>query len=117
MVKRITPNIRSGNPSVGQEFYIDILGLEVVTDMGWVVTFASPENPTAQLTIIDSDPSLPHPDYTVEVADVDTCYRLVQEQGWDVLRPLTVEPWGVRRFFVRDPHGKVADVMQHAANQ
>jgi len=44
MVKRITPNIRSGNPAVGQEFYTDILGLEVVTDMGWVVTFfASPE--------------------------------------------------------------------------
>jgi catechol 2,3-dioxygenase-like lactoylglutathione lyase family enzyme len=54
MVKRIPPNIRSGNPAVGQEFYTDILGLEVVTDMGWVVTFASPENPTAQLTIIDA---------------------------------------------------------------
>ena len=53
MVKRITPNIRSGNPAVGQEFYTDILGLEVVTDMGWVVTLASPENPTAQLTIVD----------------------------------------------------------------
>jgi catechol 2,3-dioxygenase-like lactoylglutathione lyase family enzyme len=34
MVKRITPNIRSGNPAIGQEFYTDILGLEVVTDMG-----------------------------------------------------------------------------------
>ena len=53
MVKRITPNIRSGNPAVGQEFYTDILGLEVVTDMGWVVTLASPENPTAQLTIVE----------------------------------------------------------------
>ena len=46
MVKRITPNIRSGNPAVGQEFYTDLLGLEVVTDIGWVVTprFAGKSN-------------------------------------------------------------------------
>jgi catechol 2,3-dioxygenase-like lactoylglutathione lyase family enzyme len=114
MVKRVIPNIRSSNPAVGQEFYTDVLGLEVVMDMGWIVTFASPENPTAQLTIVDSDPSLPHPDYSVEVADVGSCYQRAQEQGWDILHPLTVEPWGVRRFFVRDPHDKVVNVMQHA---
>jgi hypothetical protein len=68
-----------------------------------IVTLASPENPTAQLTIVDSDPALPHPDYSVEVADVDVCYRRAQEQGWDILHPLTVERWGVKRFFVRDP--------------
>ena len=26
---------------------------------------------------------------------------------------LTNEPWGVRRFFVRDPNGAVINVMQH----
>jgi catechol 2,3-dioxygenase-like lactoylglutathione lyase family enzyme len=112
MVKRVIPNIRSGNPAVGQEFYTNVLGLEVVMDMGWIVTFGSPENPTARLTIVDSDPSLPHPDHSVEVADVDACYRRAQEQGWEIPYPLTVEPRGVRRFFVRDPHGKVANVMQ-----
>ncbi len=25
----------------------------------------------------------------------------------------TEEPWGVRRFFVRDPDGKVVNVMSH----
>jgi catechol 2,3-dioxygenase-like lactoylglutathione lyase family enzyme len=112
MVKRIVPNIRSGNPAIGLEFYTDALGLEVVTDKGWIITLASPENPTAQLTIVDSDPALPHPDYSIEVADVDVCYQRTQEQGWDILHPLTVERWGVKRFFVRDPHGRVANVMQ-----
>jgi uncharacterized glyoxalase superfamily protein PhnB len=51
------------------------------------------------------------------VADVDACYRRAQEQGWEIVHPLTVEPWGVRRFFVRDPHDKVANVMQHADGQ
>jgi hypothetical protein len=80
VVKRVIPNIRSGNPADGQEFYTDVLGLELVMDMGWIGTFRSPENPTAQLTIVDSDPSQPHPDYSVEVADVEDCYRRTQER-------------------------------------
>ena len=44
MVKRVIPNIRSGNPADGQEFYTDVLGLEVVMDMGWIVTFGSAAN-------------------------------------------------------------------------
>jgi catechol 2,3-dioxygenase-like lactoylglutathione lyase family enzyme len=113
-IKRVIPNIRPVNPANRKEFYTNMLGFEVVMDMGWTVTFGSPENPTAQLTIMDSDPSLPHPDYGVEVADVDACYRRAKEHGWDIVHPLTVDSWGVRRFFVRDPYGKVANVMQHA---
>jgi len=30
------------------------------------------------------------------------------------VHPLTSEPEGVRRFFVRDPHGVVVDVVGHA---
>jgi hypothetical protein len=26
---------------------------------------------------------------------------------------LTDEPWGVRRFFVRDPNGVIVNVMEH----
>ena len=28
-------------------------------------------------------------------------------RGDDIVYPLTDEPWGVRRFFVRDPNGKL----------
>jgi hypothetical protein len=27
--------------------------------------------------------------------------------------PLTDEPWGVRRFFVRDPNGMIVNVVSH----
>jgi hypothetical protein len=53
MVKRILPTSVRAIRQLGRNS-TDILGLEVVTDMGWVVTFASPENPTAQLTIVDA---------------------------------------------------------------
>jgi hypothetical protein len=29
------------------------------------------------------------------------------------VHPLTDEPWGVRRFFVRDPSGKVLNILSH----
>jgi hypothetical protein len=30
------------------------------------------------------------------------------------VHPLTDEPWGVRRFFVRDPSGSVLNILSHA---
>jgi uncharacterized glyoxalase superfamily protein PhnB len=35
------------------------------------------------------------------------------EGGVEVVYPLTDEPWGVRRFFARDPNGVVVNVMTH----
>jgi hypothetical protein len=29
------------------------------------------------------------------------------------VHPLTDEPWGVRRFFVREPNGKVLNILSH----
>ena len=36
--------------------------------------------------------------------------------GCEIVHPLTDEPWGVRRFFVRDPNGAVINVMRHLAD-
>jgi NAD(P)-dependent dehydrogenase (short-subunit alcohol dehydrogenase family) len=50
----------------------------------------------------------------VAVADVDAAYADAQRRGYDIVHPLTHEPWGVRRFFVRDPHGVVFNIVGHA---
>ena len=69
-VRRIVPNINSADPSASRRFYEDVLGLRAVMDMGWIVTFASPSNPTAQLSVVASDTrDEPHADLSVEVAD------------------------------------------------
>ena len=47
------------------------------------------------------------------VADVDAAYAEAQRRGYEVLHPLTDEPWGVRRFFVRDPDGNVLNIVGH----
>jgi uncharacterized glyoxalase superfamily protein PhnB len=52
-------------------------------------------------------------DVSIEVEDVEGAYDRARARGLDVVYPLTDEPWGVRRFFVRDPHGKVVNVLEH----
>ena len=57
----------------------------------------------------------PHADISVEVGDVDACYTAAQQQGCSIVYPLTDQPWGVQRFFVRDPNGVIVYVVSHKA--
>ncbi|WP_425567903.1 VOC family protein [Plantactinospora mayteni] len=54
-----------------------------------------------------------NPDLSVEVDDVDAAYEAVRATGAEIVHPITDERWGVRRFFVRDPDGKVVNVVGH----
>ena len=50
---------------------------------------------------------------SVEVADVDACHAHAEQAGLLIVYPLTDEPWGVRRFFVRGPDGVIVNVLSH----
>ena len=113
-IKRIVPDINSSRVDESREFYTDFLGFEVAMDMGFIVTFKSPSNPSAQISILrDGESSAPYPALTVEVEDVDGVHARALERGLDIVYPLTDESWGVRRFFVVDPNGVVLNVMSH----
>ena len=55
----------------------------------------------------------PHADISIEVADVDACHAAAIERGFAIVYPLVDEPWGVRRFFVRDADGVIVNVVSH----
>ena len=113
VVRRIVPDFQ-GEPKASREFYEDVIGLETAMDLGWVVTYAAPGNPTAQVTIVREEASAAvQPDISIEVDDVDVVYSAAKARGYEILHPLTLEPWGVRRFFVRDPTGKIVNVVTH----
>lgn len=113
-IRRVVPDIRGGDMAASRAFYRDFLGFEVGMDMGWVINFVSPDNPTAQVIVIDKDQTAAvAPDMTIEVADVDLIYAQAEDHGYEILHPLTDEPWGVRRFFVKDPNGSAINVMSH----
>jgi len=116
-IRRVVPDIKSERVDESREFYVGVLGFKVAMDMGWVVTFASPTNPTAQITVMRNDGSSRLvPQVTVEVADVDAVYAEAVQRGAQVVYPLTDESWGVRRFFLLDPNGVVINVMCHHAS-
>ena len=108
------PDITSERIEESRDFYVGLLGFRVAMDMGWVVTLASPVNPTAQITLMRGDGS-PRAvaQVTVEVADVDVIHAEAVRHGAEIVYPLTDEAWGVRRFFVRDPNGIVLNIMCH----
>ena len=113
-VKRIVPDIKAKHLDASRQFYVDVLGLEVAMDMGFIVTLVSPSNPTAQVSLMrDDDSSTILPQMSVEVADVDDVHARAVSHGLNIVYPLTNEPWGVRRFFVADPNGTVINVMCH----
>ncbi|MFE4452837.1 VOC family protein [Streptomyces sp. NPDC056796] len=112
-VRRVVPDIRSEAMEESRDFY-GLLGFEEVMNHGWVTTLASPSNPTAQITFTSGDRSAPVvPDMSVEVDDVEAVHEAVRQSGADIVYPLRDEEWGVRRFFVRDPNGKVINVLSH----
>lgn len=112
-IRRVMPDIRSEAMEESRDFY-GLLGFEEVMNHGWVMTLASPSNPTAQVTFMSHDKTAPVvPDMSVEVDDVDAAYAVMRERGAEVVHPLQDEEWGVRRFFVRDPNGRVVNVLSH----
>jgi len=112
-IRRAVPNIQSDDIATSSAFYAK-LGFEEVMNLGWVATMSSPSNPTAQVSFIGDDPAGIHADISVEVEDVDAVHARMSKA--DIVYELRDEPWGVRRFFVRDPNGKVVNVVGHQAS-
>ena len=113
--QRTVPNIRSDRAAATRDFFVDLLGFEVAMDLGWVVTLASPTNPSAQVTIIaNDDPAAPG--ISVEVDDVDAVHADAVERGLEIAYPLRDEEWGVRRFMLREPSGTIVNILSHRSD-
>ena len=81
--------------------------------MGWVARYTPPDT-GAIVQLVTRDATAPeNPVISVFTDDVDGAYAEAQEHGYEIVHPLTTEPWGVRRFFVRAPDGTVINVVNH----
>lgn len=113
-VQRIVANIETADVEAADSFYRKVLGLDVVMDHGWLRTYASPSKMTVQISFASQGGSdTPVPDFSIEVDDLDEALRRVKESGEVIEYGPVNEPWGVRRFYVRDPLGKLINILQH----
>jgi catechol 2,3-dioxygenase-like lactoylglutathione lyase family enzyme len=56
----------------------------------------------------------PTPDLSIEVDDVEGALEGMRRAGFPIEYGPADEPWGVRRFYVRDPFGKLVNILAHA---
>jgi predicted enzyme related to lactoylglutathione lyase len=113
-VRRIIPNLNVDDASAGHEFYEDFLGLRKDIDMGWIASFRSTTDPSVQVSLVSGDTTAPEQSsLSIKVDDVDAVYAEAQRRGYEIVHPMTEEPWGIRRFFVRDPHGVVINIHRY----
>ncbi|WP_426436141.1 VOC family protein [Bradyrhizobium genosp. P] len=113
-VKRIVADIAATDVAAAKGFYQDILGLTPLMDFGWVATYGSSEMMQVQISFASEGGSgRPVPDLSIEVDDLDEALRRVTAARIAIEYGPANEPWGVRRFFVRDPFGRLVNILQH----
>ncbi|MCD4503193.1 VOC family protein [Chromobacterium piscinae] len=113
-VQRIVANIATATPAAAERFYQDVLGLEMVMDHGWIRIYASDAAMQPQISFASEGGSgTPVPELSIEVDDLEQALARAQSAGIAIEYGPVVEPWGVRRFFVRDPLGKLVNILQH----
>lgn len=115
-VLRIVTDIGAADVSEVRRFYQDLFDLDVLMDLGWIVTLSSGVTMAVQMSIAsDGGSGAPIPDMSIEVDDVDQIYHRAKAQGLPIVYDLVDEPWGVRRFFLHDPAGKLLNILMHQA--
>jgi catechol 2,3-dioxygenase-like lactoylglutathione lyase family enzyme len=114
-VKRIVANIAAEDVSAAKRFYQDILGLDVLMDHGWLATYGSSQKMNLQVSIASEGGSgTPVPDLSIEVDDLDTALGRMKKAKVAIEYGPADEPWGVRRFYVRDPFGRLINILMHS---
>jgi len=113
-VTRIVADFATPSPRAAARFYRDILGLELLMDQEWIVTYGSPARMTVQISFAaEGGSGAKVPDLSVEVDDLNEALRRVTHAGLAIEYGPVDEPWGVRRFFVRDPFGNLVNILVH----
>ena len=113
-VQRIVSNIAAPDVEKATVFYKEVLGLNVLMDLGWIRTYGSSSRMTIQVSVMSEGGSgTAVPDMSIEVDNVEEALARVRKAGIPIEYGPAVEPWGVRRFYVRDPFGKLVNILQH----
>lgn len=115
-VRRIVTNIGTDRVASAKAFYCDVLDMKVAMDLGWITTFAADASATPQVSIAtEGGAGTAVPDISIEVDNLDEVHRRALAAGFAIEHGPVTEPWGVKRFYVRDPFGRLVNVLTHVA--
>ncbi|MFK4835595.1 VOC family protein [Microbacterium sp. ZW T2_14] len=118
-VIRILADLHVADIPAARSFYTEFLGLsEEDFNLGWVARFSASESSaydqTVRIQLVTHDASAPlDPVASILTPNITAAYEEAQQRGYEIVHPLTHEPWGVHRFFVRAPDGNVFNIVHH----
>ena len=89
-------NLHTDDVDRAREFF-RVLGLEQDSmNQGWVARFTSADS-GASVQVVTHDATAPEDSaMTIKVEDVDAAYEDAKRHGYEIVHPLTDEPWGIR---------------------
>jgi len=113
-VTRVIANLPVADVNAAKAFYTDYLGLTTEAfNMGWVARYTSPDGRAVVQLVTKDATAAENSVVSVHVGDVEAAYQEARELGYEIVKPLSQESWGVRRFFVRAPDGNLINVVNH----
>ena len=113
-VRRIVASVAVEQIGAATAFYGDALGMKIVMNLGWIMTFAADGSASPQISVATEGGSgTPVPDLSVEVDDLSEVHRKMLTAGFAIEYGPVREPWGVTRFYVRDPFGRLVNILAH----
>ena len=115
-VRRIVANIATPDPQACAAFYRALFGMEVVMDFGWIATLQAPgvSAPVQLSAAREGGSGTDVPALSIEVDDLEAVLHRLSDLGAAPEYGPADEPWGVRRFYVRDPAGTLLNILSHA---
>ncbi|MEA2169742.1 MAG: hypothetical protein QOF76_3042 [Solirubrobacteraceae bacterium] len=109
---RIIPYFESPDFEATRSFYTGVLGLREGNFGGDHIGFAD-----GQAQVVFGRAGTAQASMGVDLGSVeavDAAHAEALQRGHEIVYGPVTEPWGVYRFFVRDPGGTVVSVLAHA---
>lgn len=115
-VRRIVANLQAADPAALARFYANVFGFNRPLDMGWIAFLETDGPQKVELHAASEGGSgTDLPVISIEVDDLAITEVAIRDTGAAVVYGPVTEPWGIRRFFFRDPAGNLVNVLTHAA--
>jgi catechol 2,3-dioxygenase-like lactoylglutathione lyase family enzyme len=113
-VKRVVSNLATEDMEAARRFYGDLLGMATAMDQGWIITLIGAGEARPQISFASEGGSgTPVPDLSIEVDDFHDLLEKLLAAGHQPEYGPVCEPWGVERFYVRDPFGRLLNILRH----
>ena len=113
-VLRIVTDLFSEDPQGLAAFYKDVFGIEMAMDGGFIATMTTGRSQTGQISFATEGGSGTElPAVSIEVDELEPVLDALRTKAIEPVYGPVDEPWGVRRFYFRDPSGHLINVLKH----